>query len=103
MQWNAQVCWTCVGLLCNLYRRARGDLESAMPSRNTVKSTVQQIAKNARDQIIILLAKAIETGGLAATTDTWKDDYRKSTYISIVAHLTIDEDNKCKHQRLVLV
>lgn len=63
-----------------LHRKAtREDLKHAMPSRNTVKSTVEQFAKSKRGLIKVLLRKAIETGGIAATTDTWQDDYRKST------------------------
>lgn len=86
-----------------LYRKAnRVDLEKAMPSRNTVKATVKYIAGKKREQAKELLKKAIETGGIAATTDTWKDDFRKATYISVVAHLTIDEDKICQHKRIVM-
>lgn len=86
-----------------LYRKAtRHDLERAMPSRNTVRSAVHQIAKAQRKKISLLITKAIETSGVAATTDTLTDDYRKSTYISVVAHLSIDENQTLQYNRFVL-
>lgn len=86
------------------YRKAtRKDIEYAMPSRNTVKNTVSEIAKSNRNKIEILLKRAIETGGVAATTDCWQDDYRKRHYICVVVHLTIENiDKKLERYRFVL-
>lgn len=80
------------------------DFLNAMPCRNTVRSTVNEIAKNTREKISVLIRKAIETGGVSATTDTWTDDYRKATYIAVVAHLTIHnkENPEISRHRFVL-
>lgn len=94
----------CVGLLdlCNAcmkfgqkYRNAkREDLEDAMPSRNTVRNTVSEIAQSNRNKIKPILREAIETGGIAATVDCWQDDYCKRHYICVVAHLTTQVGTK---------
>lgn len=67
---------------------------AAMPYRNTVKITVNKIARESREKISTLLKKAIKCGGVAASTDTWTDDYKKLTYIAVVVHLNIYEDEK---------
>lgn len=86
-----------------IYRNAiREDLVRAMPSRNTVKNAVSMIANSNREKISVLLKNAIDTGGISATTDTWQDNYRKATYISIVVHLTIDNSQEIKRHRFVL-
>lgn len=96
------LCTACMEFGQSHRRATRNDLERAMPSRNTVKSAVQQIAKAQREKISLFIKKAIETGGVAATTDTWCDDYRKSTYISVVAHLSVDDNQSIEYHRFVL-
>lgn len=75
-----------------LYRRAtRENLADVMPCRNTVRNMINQIAESNRAKISHMIKRAIETGGIAATTDTWQDNYRKGHYMSIVAHMLIEE------------
>lgn len=85
------------------HRKAdRDTLMRAMPSRNTVKATVKDIARKHRQEIGILLKCAIETGGIAATTDTWQDDYRKATYIAVVIHIVYEKNRILQYKRFVL-
>lgn len=96
------LCTACMEFGQSHRKATRFDLAQAMPSRNTVKAAVKEIAKNNRDKISKLIKCAIETGGVAATTDTWKDDYRKATYISVVGHLTCEEKGYVLYHRHVL-
>lgn len=80
----------------------RSDLKSILPSRNTVRSTVSTLASSTREKISKLMTDALKTGGIAATTDTWTDDYQKRTYIYVVAHLCIHENDELKYYRFVL-
>lgn len=85
------------------YRRAgRSDLSLALPSRNTVKDAVCKFADDTRKSIADLLKQAIKFGGVAATTDTWTDDYRKTSYICVVAHICIKQTDRINYQRFVL-
>lgn len=83
-------------------RATRNDLISAMPTRNTVKNAIAEIADTKRKQIGHSLRQAIATGGIAATCDNWTDDYRHQTYMTIVAHICICEEGKAKYQQFVL-
>lgn len=77
------------------YRSAtRKDLLNALPSRNTVRNAVTDIAQSNRNKIKEIMRTALETGGVAATTDCWQDDFRKHHYICVVAHLTIQNAQK---------
>lgn len=71
-------------------KATRKDLTKVIPSRNTVKKTVTEIATSNRAKISLLIKEAIRTGGVSATTDTWREDYTKRCYLAIVAHLTIE-------------
>lgn len=102
----------CEGLLdlCNAcmefgqkYRRAsRDDLVQTLPTRNTVKDAVTREAGLVRKTIGDLLRRAIVSGGIAATTDTWTDDYQHTTYIAVVAHISVRENNDVTYHRFVL-
>lgn len=83
-------------------KATRDDLISAMPTRNTVKNAIAEIADTKRKQIRHSLRRAIETGGIAATCDNWTDDYRHQTYMTIVAHICIYEEGKATYQQFVL-
>lgn len=85
------------------YRRAsRDDFDKLMPSRNTVKDAVASIATTAREDIAKQLKRAMNDGGIAATTDTWTDDYRHITYICVVAHIAVVEKDKIVYRCYVL-
>lgn len=76
------------------HRKAtRKDLEEALPTRNTVKATTTSIASEKREAITKIIKKAIVAGGIAATTDTWTDNYHHTTYICVVAHICVYENN----------
>lgn len=75
-------------------KATRNDFMAALPTRNTVKAAVAEVADKRRKDVTYLLRRAMETGGVAATSDTWTDDYRHETYMTIVAHVCIYEDNE---------
>lgn len=83
-------------------RAKRKDLIKALPSRNTVTSAVGKLAHESRSHISGLLKRAILSGGIGCTTDTWTDDYRHTTYISVVAHISLKEDKEIVYHRFVL-
>lgn len=83
-------------------RATKDDLVKIIPSRNTVKDTVTQLANNKRGEIGKLMKRAILSGGIAATTDTWSDNYRHMTYLCVVAHIAIEEKENVKYHRVVL-
>lgn len=83
-------------------KATRDDLISAMPTRNTVKDAVAQIANTKRKQVANVLRRAFETGGIAATCDNWTDDYRHRTYMTIVAHTCTYENGEIKYGQFVL-
>lgn len=66
------LCTACIEFGKKYRNATRKDLESAMPSRNTVQSTVSKIAQSNRKKVKDMILKAIETGGIAATTDCWQ-------------------------------
>ncbi|XP_055307471.1 uncharacterized protein LOC129571680, partial [Sitodiplosis mosellana] len=88
------ICTACMHFGQKYKSATRRDLEDAMPSRNTVRNAVAEIAKSNRNKIKDVLWAAIETGGVAATTDCWQDDFRKRHYICVVVHLTTDNPKK---------
>lgn len=83
-------------------KATRNDLARLLPSRNTVTSKIADIANDCREKTSGLLRKALETGGIAATTDCWTDDYRHTNYICIVAHLCIESNGQLSYSRCVL-
>lgn len=96
------LCTACMLFGQNNRNATRANLVTAMPSRNTVRATVKEIAQSNREKISEFIKCAIETGGISCTTDTWKDNYRKNTYISAVLHLTCAENEIVKHHRYVI-
>lgn len=95
------LCVTCMEFGQTYPKAIRSDLLRVMPSRNTVRNEVNEIAASNREKIGVLLRKALETGGISASTDCWQDNYRKISYLAVVAHLTID-DNGISRYRFVL-
>lgn len=96
------LCGTCMEFGQKYRNASREDLFVAMPGRTTVKDTVGGLASDSRQAISKLMKKAIASGGIAATTDTWTDDFMHETYLSIVVHLSIYENDKIDYQRHVL-
>lgn len=85
------------------YRRAtQKDFMETMPSRNTVKAKITEMAGKTREHIGTLMKRAIETGGISATTDTWTDDYKKLTYISVIAHMCVYDNGRLQYHRFTL-
>lgn len=84
------------------HNACRNDFIKAMPSRNTVKGTIGDMAKETRESIGALLKLAIASGGIAATTDTWTDNYRHTTYICVVAHICLAQNDAIMYHRYVL-
>lgn len=96
------LCFACVEFGKKYRKATHEDLVTSMPSRNTVRNTVTEIAERSRKDISKLFKKAIATGGIGATTDTWSDDFMKRTYISVVAHVATYENEVLEYHRFVL-
>lgn len=78
-----QLCKACMQFGQSHRTATTEDLKQALPSRNTVKAEITDMAMDYKKRVSEFIEKAIESGGIAATTDTWTDDYRHTTYISI--------------------
>lgn len=76
------------------------DLKEALPCANTVKNAVQDVASDARKTIREILNKSKGTGGFAVTTDTWTDNFKHKTYISVVVHVNTIHFNGIQYHRL---
>lgn len=96
------LCYSCVKFGQKYRKASEADFLAAMPSRNTVRSAVTEMANVNRKKIAHLIKSGINSGGVAASTDTWTDDYRHATYINVVAHLCIHENNEIKYYRFIL-
>lgn len=83
-------------------KATREDLKYALPSRTSVQTEIAEMAKSYKENVSEMLKQAMESGGIGATTDTWTDDYRKTTYISVVAHISIYTGTDIKYDRFVL-
>lgn len=96
------LCTECMHFGQNHPKATREDLAIAMPSRNTVSNAIEDIAKRNRAKIGNLMKEAIANGGLAATVDGWRDDFRKLCYQAVVVHLLIHNGTVIKQHRFVL-
>lgn len=96
------LCTACMEFGQNNRRATQADLMNALPSRNTVKEGVNTQAHAKKKVIADLMKQACDCGGLAATTDTWTDDYRHNTYIAVVAHMCIKKKNEIQYHRFIL-
>lgn len=96
------LCYTCMTIGQKYRSASREDFDKMMPSRNTVKSAIAIIADNKRSIVSQLLKRAMSAGGIAATTDTWTDDYRHTTYVCVVAHVAIVENGEISYHRHVI-
>lgn len=78
------------------------DLEKVLPSRNTVRKAVEEVAAKTKDEIKKHLQSAKEVGGFAVSTDGWTDKYKGRSYICLVAHLNIVSSNGIQRKRYML-
>lgn len=81
------------------YKKATDDdLRNMLPSRNTVRSHLEQLACEIKIKIKTVMENAKLNGGLAVTSDTWTDKHRRLTYICLVAHCnTVSEKGIERH------
>lgn len=96
------ICVACMNFGQKFRKAGPADLKNALPSRNTVRAAVNERADEYREHVSKFLKKAIECGGIAATTDAWTDNYRHKSYLSVVCHLSIFENNEIKYHNFVL-
>lgn len=96
------MCFACMEFGKKNRQATRDDLINHLPSRNTVKEACNIKADNTRKLIANLMKQAIKSGGLAATTDTWTDDFRHNTYIAVVAHMCIKQKDHIEYYRFNL-
>lgn len=80
----------------------KSHLVEALPTRNTVRSAVCQTAEENRQKIRTLLKAAKSNGGIAATSDTWTDGFKHLTYICVVVHINVVEDDGIRYHRFIL-
>lgn len=78
------------------------DLKYALPSRNGLRTAIAELADDYRAKVAEMIKHAMNNGGVAATTDTWTDDYRHTTYISTVLHTAICTGEDIEFQRFIL-
>lgn len=85
-------------------KTTREDLMEAIPSRNTVKDAVSEIADSKRKIVTNILKRAITagTGGVAVTTDLWTDDFRHESYMTVVAHVCTWQNNEIDFKEYIL-
>lgn len=95
------LCHACMEFGQSYKRATKSDLLKVLPCPKTVKSKISQIAAENIAKIAEIINRAIQFGGLSATTDTWTDDHRHTTYLSIVLHLCIYTDG-IKFHRFIL-
>lgn len=86
----------------NYPKAKKKDLIVALPTRNTVRSAVHQAAEENRQKIRKLLQDAKSNGGIAATSDTWTDGFKHLTYICVVAHINVVDEDVINYHRIVL-
>lgn len=67
------------------------DLNSVLPSRNTVKEGIREIATQTQKFISTEIERAISFGSVAIAIDAWTDSFRHESYLGIIAVLTYEE------------
>ncbi|KAL1481224.1 hypothetical protein MTO96_034594 [Rhipicephalus appendiculatus] len=67
------------------------DAGNILPHPTTVARKVEELAANARWQLMPEILSAINESRCAITADTWADDYRKIFYTSATAHYIDDK------------
>lgn len=77
-------------------------LLEALPSRNTVRSSVSKLADEIKTEIMMKLQLAKDVGGFAVVSDIWTDNYRGLSYICLVAHCNVLTDNGIEKHRFTL-
>lgn len=71
------------------------DLTTLLPSRNTLRSHVENSVKQIKEKIKNELQKALKfPGEFSISVDLWKDNYRGNTYAGIISHLNIEENKR---------
>lgn len=68
-------------------------LQSALPSRNTVKDGVAEIAKSAREVIAAEMKNALDNGSVSAVIDAWTDNHQHQSYLGIIAILGYERED----------
>ena len=67
------------------------DVDSALPSKTTISSSVRSLADKLRQKTLQQISGIIESIGCAFTTDLWEESCKKIDYISLTIHY-IDAD-----------
>lgn len=78
------------------------DLKKTLPSRNTVKKSVEDIVGKTKEQIRKDLQSSKEIGGFAVSTDGWTDKYNSRSYICLVAHVNLINSIGIERKRYML-
>lgn len=86
-----------------IYKKAtEADLRDVLPIRNTVRADMTKSAKQIKNDIRKTLAGALKIGGFAITSDCWTDNYKRLTYICLVAHCNVITDKGIERHRYTL-
>lgn len=78
-------------------------IKTLVPTRNTIKHDVDELAKQMRIEITEDLRKSIDLyNGFATTVDFWTDGYKKYDYLCVTAHYNILQNNSIVSKRNVI-
>lgn len=78
-------------------------IKTIVPTRNTIKHEVDELAKQMRIEITQDLRKSIDLyGGFATTLDFWMDDYKRYDYLCVTAQYNLLENNSIVTKRNII-
>lgn len=79
------------------------DLQNALPCAPTLRQNIEKKSIDVKSTIKLKLHKAMEeSGGFACTSDTWTDDFKQRTYISVTCHINLLTESGISAERLVI-
>lgn len=62
------------------------DFSTILPHPTTIARNVAKVKNEIHQQIFPMVEKAMESGECSATTDMWKEDYKKRAFITLTVH-----------------
>lgn len=79
----------------------RADLQDELPSGLTLRRNVDKTAVDVKSIMKSKIREAMNiSGSIACTSDTWTDDFKQRTYISITCHINLVTESCISHERL---
>lgn len=72
---------------------SKEQIHELIPSPQTVSRHVDKVAKTIKSDLTLALQNSISTNGLSITTDVWKDNFKRISYLCMTAHYFENIDN----------